>query len=423
MRAIHSTSLWKNTIFVQVFSAYSLLMFGVFLDMLAIMTIVSFQWEVDPIMVGLIPAAYALPGILFSSWAGVIADRFKKIPIMILCNLAVGLLTIVLLFVRDIHWLLLVLTIRSTFSIFHYPAQQTLTRQIVSPTLLMKAVSINGIVEQGTKIVGPLIGGILLSWFQPELCLIIKAVCCLLATFVLLSAIKLEERVSTEHSEKKQSNTWTDWLQGWGYVWSNRIIGSTIIFVLIAMAVLQLVDSQFPTLFKSLFPHDKSKMGYMISVIGSGGILGGLFIQKLKQGQYGWALYGGVALMGIGFGIIGLINSNTPIVFAYLICLVAGFGSGLMIIANQVILQNQTHEEQVGRVFGIQSSLTNAIFIISPAMSGPLVHLFGVTKLYVYVGMGLIVVGGMGFLLQKYFWGKPTKIQNKVTFASEHVSS
>ena len=51
------------------------------------------------------------------------------------CNLMVGLITIALLFVQDIHWLLVALMIRSIL-LFSYPAQQTLTRQIVSPDLL-----------------------------------------------------------------------------------------------------------------------------------------------------------------------------------------------------------------------------------------------------------------------------------------------
>lgn len=55
MKTTESKSLWGNTIYLQVFSAYSLLMLGVFIDMLAIMTIVSFEWEVDPTMIGLIP--------------------------------------------------------------------------------------------------------------------------------------------------------------------------------------------------------------------------------------------------------------------------------------------------------------------------------------------------------------------------------
>ncbi|MDP1455989.1 MFS transporter [Bacillus wiedmannii] len=406
MKTTDSKGLLGNRVYLQVFSAYSLLMLGVFIDMLAIMTIVGFEWEVDPTIIGLIPVAYALPGIIFGSWAGVIADRFRKIPIMMFCNLMVGLITIALLFVQDIHWLLVALMIRSIFSVFYYPAQQTLTRQIVSPDLLTKAVSINGIVEQGTKIVGPLIGGMLLSWFQPEFCLIIRAISCLLATLVLIPTIKFKETISKEFVEKQKQSTWTAWVQGWGYVLSNRIILSTMIFVTIAMAVLQLVDSQFPTLFKSLFPHDKSKMGYIISIIGLGGILGALLTQKLKQFQYGWVVCGGMVLMGIGFGGIGLITPGTVFVLAYLISFIAGIGSGLMLVSNQVILQIESDQDQVGRVFGIQSSLTNAVLIISPAMSGPLVHLFGVTQLYVYGGIGLVIIGVIGVSLQKYLWAK-----------------
>lgn len=419
MKITESKSLWGNTIYLQVFSAYSLLMLGVFIDMLAIMTIVSFEWEVDPTMIGLIPVAYALPGIIFSSWAGVIADRFRKIPIMMFCNLMVGLLTIVLLFVQNIHWLLLALMVRSIFTVFYYPAQQTLTRQIVSPDLLTKAVSINGIVEQGTKILGPLIGGMLLSWFQPEFCLIIRAICCLLAALVLLPTIRLQESLSREHIKKKQQSTWTAWLQGWGYVLSNRMILSTMIFFTIAMAVLQLVDSQFPTLFKSLFPNDKSKMGYIISIIGLGGIIGAFLTQKLKHFQYGWVICGGIALMGIGFGgisLITLISPDASLIFAYLISFIAGIGSGLMFVSNQVILQIESHQEQVGRVFGIQSSLANAALIISPAMSGPLVHFFGVIELYFYVGIGLIIIAVIGVALQKYLWvthkQEPVRVNN-----------
>lgn len=66
MKTTDSKGLLGNRVYLQVFSAYSLLMLGVFIDMLAIMTIVGFEWEVDPTMIGLIPVAYALPGIILA---------------------------------------------------------------------------------------------------------------------------------------------------------------------------------------------------------------------------------------------------------------------------------------------------------------------------------------------------------------------
>ena len=61
----------------------------------------------------------------------------------------------------------------------------------------------------------------------------------------------LKKLYQKEFVEQQKQSTWTAWVQGWGYVLSNRIILSTMIFVTIAMAVLQLVDSQFPTLFRA----------------------------------------------------------------------------------------------------------------------------------------------------------------------------
>ena len=46
MKTTDSKGLLGGRVYLQVFSAYSLLMLGVFIDMLAIMTIVGFEWEV-----------------------------------------------------------------------------------------------------------------------------------------------------------------------------------------------------------------------------------------------------------------------------------------------------------------------------------------------------------------------------------------
>ncbi len=69
--------------------------------------------------------------------------------------------------------------------------------------------------------------------------------------------------------------------------------------------------------------------------------------------------------MGYIISIIGLITPGTAFVLAYLISFIAGIGSGLVLVSNQVILQIESDQDQVGRVFDIQSSLTNAVLIIS----------------------------------------------------------
>lgn len=111
-------SLWGNRIYVRMFSAFSISIFGVYLDMIAVATLVSYTWKSDPIIISLIPIAYALPMILFGSWAGVLSDRLKKLRIMIIADVLIAIVTFILVFVPNVYWLLLLLAVRSTFASF-----------------------------------------------------------------------------------------------------------------------------------------------------------------------------------------------------------------------------------------------------------------------------------------------------------------
>ncbi|WMT40152.1 MFS transporter [Paenibacillus sp. D2_2] len=151
-------SVWRNRIFTKMYMAYAISSFGDWFDAFAIEILVAFRWRADPMMIALIPVMIALPGILFGSFAGVIADRWKKVKLMMLADLAETLLTISLLFAPGMYWLLPLLALRATMGVFRVPAHQALTHQVVREDQLLKATSYNGLVNQFSKIVGPLLG-------------------------------------------------------------------------------------------------------------------------------------------------------------------------------------------------------------------------------------------------------------------------
>ena len=97
------TSVWRNRIFTKMYSAYAISSFGDWFDAFAIEILVAFRWRADPLMIALIPVMIALPGILFGSFAGVIADRWKKVNLMMLADAAETLLTIALLFAPGMY--------------------------------------------------------------------------------------------------------------------------------------------------------------------------------------------------------------------------------------------------------------------------------------------------------------------------------
>ncbi|MEY8739397.1 MFS transporter [Bacillales bacterium AN1005] len=149
-----SKGLWRNLQFARMFIAYALATFGDWFDALAIQVMVAYRWGADPLIIALIPVCMAVPGILLGSVAGTLADRFHKVRIMLLCDVITVVLTIAILFAPNAIWLLPLLTLRAMMGVFHIPAQQALTRQVVSEEHLFQASSLNGFVAQCSKVAG-----------------------------------------------------------------------------------------------------------------------------------------------------------------------------------------------------------------------------------------------------------------------------
>lgn len=99
-----SKSLWTNLKFVRLFVAYALATFGDWFDALAIQVMVAYRWGADPLIIALIPVCMAVPGILFGSVAGALADRLHKVRIMILCDGITIALTVGILFAPSPAW-------------------------------------------------------------------------------------------------------------------------------------------------------------------------------------------------------------------------------------------------------------------------------------------------------------------------------
>ena len=181
-------SLMRQPLFRRLFAAFALSCFGDWFDAIAISVIVVYRWGTDPLMLALLPAAMALPGLLLGTLGGTLADRLPGIRLMLICDAAVVLLTIGIAFAPHLAVLLPLLLLRSAAGVFHTPAQQALTRSIVDPEDLQSASSWNGLVSQGSKIAGPLIGASILALLSPQACILLNAGLRLLAFLLLLRA-------------------------------------------------------------------------------------------------------------------------------------------------------------------------------------------------------------------------------------------
>ncbi|GAB3807990.1 MFS transporter [Virgibacillus kimchii] len=409
-QAAEKMSIWKNRTFVMLFSSYAISTFGRFFDMLAVMLMFSYVWQSEPWMIALIPVVYALPHALFSQFAGILIDRGKKVRIMLLADLLTAVLTIFLIFITNPWVMLGIILARSGVTVVHFPAQQALVRQVVQPELIIKAVTLNGTVNQLSKIIGPFLGASIAAAFSPRLSFVVYALALLVSVCILLFLRHVdtdESAVTLEGDTSDKDAFWKTWASGWGIILRSRVLVASFSFSLIAFISIQLVDAQFAVLTRELFPENPSLLGWLMSAVGLGAVGIILCLNRLKGiRRYGWFLGSSIFFIGAGLFTMGMLSPGVNIWWIIGPALVIGVGTGIFSVVISYILQMESPEGKVGQMSGMYNSLTGIILLLAPVAGGFLVQLYGVFHIFQVIGFVTLVIGFIGIVMQSVLWGK-----------------
>lgn len=389
------------------FAAYSLSTFGDWFDIIAIATLLGLIWKVDPVWIGLTPIMYALPGILFGQAAGVIADRVPRRSLMITADLLSCGLTVGLYVAETPYLIFPLLLLRSLAGVFNVPAQQSLTRRVVAEEQLLQAASWNGLVNQIAKIGGPLIGGALLVWLSPQACLLVNAVSFLISALILISTGRIEgDTASARENEVKRSFR-EEWREGWQVVLGNRVLLSTTIFGSFGMIAVVLIDFQTTVLLRDLYPGNTQLFGWCIATSGVGSVISITLLKRQKElRSYGWLFGGGYLLIGIGFAGNGLLEPGAAVGWLLAFSWLAGLGNGMWIVTGTYLFQKEPPKETIGRVNGIQNSISSVVLVTVPLIGGWQVQEWGASSAFFVNGCAVAVVGLIGVLFQAKIWSR-----------------
>ena len=111
-------------------------------------------------MVGAVVAIQTLPVLLVGPFGGVIADRADKRTLLVMLQLLMGLLALILAVLtlsgRVQLWQVFVLAFAlGSADSFEKPARQSFIVEIVGPETVRNAVSLNSVMVNGARVVGP----------------------------------------------------------------------------------------------------------------------------------------------------------------------------------------------------------------------------------------------------------------------------
>jgi MFS family permease len=97
----------------------------------------------------------------------------------------------------------------------------------------------------------------------------------------------------------------------------------------------------------------------------------------------------GLCLLGFGFVASGVAPELATALAAFAL---AGFGNGLVLVYERLLVQATVPDQLAGRVFGVKDALTAWAFGIAFVVAGGLISLLGARELLVAAGVGGLVV-------------------------------
>ena len=326
--------------------------------------------SVVPIIARIIPA-------FMSSFAGILADRFNKRNVMIICDISRMLIVLGLFFTTTLIQLFIINFISEIFSLTRQPSRESIVPDIVSDEYLVKANSLFTVGTYAMLPIASLFFGFISenkvienivsygnSW-NGSIVFLIDAV-----TFLLSSYLLMFLKADTSYQKvKKKNNVLGDLKEGIKYFFSVselRSVTTSISLSLIGAGALFVLGNTYLT--QSL-NFSQSSFGFMIASFGFGIIFTMVILSYFVTTFSRIPFFIGLSMMLTGVSLLFAFNSLEfpTIIFSIFI---SGIGSGSVYLLTISYLQSTTEKKLRGRVFGNFYTIGRLSILVSLLISG-----------------------------------------------------
>jgi MFS family permease len=314
---------------------------------------------------GLVIALQTLPVLLLTPYGGVIADRGDKRRIMIVLQsamgvqaLALGLLTVTgAVRVWEIGLLALILGVNNAFE---NPARQSFMLEMVGAGHLRNAVSLNSVLVNVARTLGPAVAGVLIATVGDGVCFLVNA-----ASFVaVVASLGTLDRSALRPSEPAPRAP-GQLREGFRYIRSRPELAVPLLMMAAVGCLTYEFQVSLPVMASRGLHVGATGFGFMTAAMGIGAVLGGLGVAA--RGRTGLApLVAAASVFGVAVGLAALAPS---LALELLALALAGAASISFMATGNSTLQLGAAPSMRGRVM----SLWFVAFQGSTPIGGPII--------------------------------------------------
>jgi MFS family permease len=303
----------------------------------------------SPLMLGVVSFASQVPVFFFSAFGGMIADRFDRRRMLLLtqslaCAESAALAVLALTHLVQV-WMVVCLALFQGFvNAFDIPIRQAMTLEMVGREDLRHAISLNSMMFNLARVIGPPVAGILIAIVGIGICFSLDALS-YGAVIICLTMMLFKPQPVRKHADPIKAI-----LQGFAYVWNTRELRLSMFLIAFCSAFGASYIPLLPAFARDVLHQDSEGLGFLYGAVGAGALLGAYALARVPDRH----LLATPVIAALSFGLALIAFSQSHIYWlSCLLLMPCSFSLMLLGGSTNSIIQLLSRDEMRGRVVAI----------------------------------------------------------------------
>jgi MFS family permease len=342
------------------------------------------------LLLGLVGFCGQIPTLVLGPFTGVIVDRMDRHRILVItqiCSMLQSFALAALVFTGMIHvWHILVLqAAQGVINSFDTPARQAFVVHMVDDrSHLPNAIALNSTMVNGSRIIGPSVGGMIIALVGEGWCFLIDGV-----SYIAVIASLLAMRIVRSESPKKTTSLMKDFSEGFHYVSRFSPVRSALTLLALVSMLGMPYSVLMPAIATRLLHGGAHTLGFLMTASGAGALVGALYLAS-RPSVLGLGRVMVVSSATFGIGLVAFSFSRS-LILSLLLLTVVGAGMMITMASTNTIVQTIVREELRGRVMAFYTMAFLGTAPLGSLIAGAVAERIGPTTTIMAGGIGCIL--------------------------------
>jgi MFS family permease len=332
---------------------------------------------------GILGAARAIPVLALSPLAGVVADHLPRRRVLFVTNTTMASAALLLALLATVHRLnmpalVLISALNSAANGFDSPVRQSWVPLLVDRQYVGNAVGLNSVAFNAPAVIGPALAGLLIVWIGVAGAFYFNAG----ATLAVVAAVMLMH--PSPPSAAYREPTLRAMQQGVIFIVRHPALRWIVLAQLVTSILARPYSQLIPALAVNVLHAGARGLGWAVSAIGVGGLVGALIVAYVAQRERRsrlWLQAGLLMSLGVfALGFVPTLSLTVPLLF------VIGVGTLASMGATNTLIQVLSPDDVRGRTLSIYTMIAIGVVPLGALVDGAIASSLGLRPTFAIAG-------------------------------------